>query len=61
MEWREATEMAQGIEALAAKPGDLSSIPRTHMVEGEKCLLQVVLWPPHVGHGTRVLYHMNNK
>lgn len=30
------TEMAQRVEALSAKPGDLSSIPRTHMMEGEK-------------------------
>lgn len=28
--------MAQWIKGLATKPGDLSSIPGTHVVEGEK-------------------------
>jgi hypothetical protein len=32
---------------LAAKVDDVSSIPRTCMIEGENWLLQVVLWPPH--------------
>ena len=27
--------MTQQLKALAAKPDDLSSIPKTHMVEGE--------------------------
>lgn len=27
--------MAQWVKALAAKPGDLSSNPKTHMVKGE--------------------------
>lgn len=42
--------MASRIRILAAKPEDLSSIYRTHMVEGdltpENCLL-----PPHQLHG----------
>lgn len=32
---KRAREMAQWIKAFSIKPGDLSSIPRTHMVEGE--------------------------
>jgi hypothetical protein len=31
-----AGEMAQWVKALAAKPDNLNSIPRTHMMEGEK-------------------------
>ena len=31
--------MAQGIKGLAAKPGNLSSLQRTHTVEGEKVVL----------------------
>jgi hypothetical protein len=34
--------MAQWIKALAAKHDDLSSIPGTNMMEGEKQLLQTV-------------------
>lgn len=34
--------MAQGVKALAAKPAGLNLIPKIHMVEGEKRLLQVV-------------------
>lgn len=37
------SERAQQEKGLAAKPGYLSSIPRTHMVEGENRLSQVVL------------------
>ena len=33
-------EMAQWIKALAAIPGDLSFIPRTHIIEGENQLPQ---------------------
>jgi hypothetical protein len=36
-------KMAQGAKALAAKPSDPSSIPETHIVEGENELLQAVL------------------
>lgn len=40
--------MAQWGKVLAAKPDNLSSIPRTHIVERERLLLLVVLWPPHM-------------
>lgn len=33
--------MVQWVEVIAAKPEDLSSIPRTHVVEGEKELQEV--------------------
>jgi hypothetical protein len=33
-----ATEIAQEAKMLAAKPMDLGSLPRTHMVEGENQL-----------------------
>ena len=36
-------EMAQWARPLGAKPGDLSSSPRSHIVEGENLLSQVVL------------------
>jgi hypothetical protein len=35
--------MAQWGKVLAAKPDNLSSIPRTHIVERERLLLLVVL------------------
>lgn len=35
--------MVQQMEVGASKPEDLSSIPRTFMVEGENQLLKVVL------------------
>jgi hypothetical protein len=37
-----AGNMAQLLKVLAAKLGDLSSVLGSHMVEGEKQLLQVV-------------------
>ena len=33
--------MAQQVKALAAKPDNLSSIPKTHMVEAENIRLRV--------------------
>lgn len=36
-------ELVQGIKVFAAKPEDLSSIPRTHTVEGKNQLPKVVL------------------
>lgn len=39
-------EMAQWVKVLASKPVDLSSIPKTHAVEGENQLTKVVLHPP---------------
>lgn len=38
--------MAQQEEELATKRDNLSSIPRTHVVERESRFLQVVLWLP---------------
>lgn len=38
--------MAQQIKAVAAKSDGLTLFSGTHMVEGEKQLLNVVLWPP---------------
>lgn len=43
-------KQAQLVRALAAYPEDLSSVPRAYVVEGE-IVLEVVLCPPHVGHG----------
>jgi hypothetical protein len=41
------SEMAQLLKGLAAKPENLSSVPRVLMMEGERQLPQIVLWPPH--------------
>lgn len=41
---RSAREMALLVKALVSKPTDLSSIPRTHMVERENQFLQAVPW-----------------
>lgn len=46
-----ASNMDQQLNMPAIKPGDLSSIPRTHMVKAEHQLLQGVLWPSHAHHG----------
>lgn len=35
--------MGQEVKALATKPGDLGSVPRTPMVKGESPLLPVAL------------------
>lgn len=43
------------LKALAAKPGNRSVTPRTHLVEGESRLLQVDLSPDHtVNRGDKV-------
>lgn len=48
-----AGKMAQQVTtALAARHEDLSLTPGSHMVEGEKQPLKVVLWTPHVHCGT---------
>lgn len=39
--------MAQQVNMLVTKPHDLGLMPRTHTMEEENWLLQVVLWPPH--------------
>lgn len=44
--------MAQQVKALAAKVDNLGLIPGMHMVEGERSLQQLVLWPLHLPHGT---------
>ena len=44
-------KIAQQIKVLAKKPGDLSLIPGTHIVEGENQLHQVILWPSTLQHG----------
>lgn len=36
--------MAHWVKTLADKPHDLSSVPKTHMVEAEKQVRQVVLF-----------------
>lgn len=40
-----ASKMPQQLKTLAVKPEDLSSIPDTHMVEGEKQLPIVIVVP----------------
>lgn len=42
--------MAQWVEVLATKPDDLIPSSGTHMMEGQNCLLQVVLRPPHMSY-----------
>jgi hypothetical protein len=42
-----AGKIAQWVLELSTNPEDLSLIPKTHMVEGKNCLLQIVLWSPH--------------
>lgn len=44
--------MVQWVMALATNPVNQSLFPRTHMVEGQNCLPQVVHWPPHWYHST---------
>lgn len=49
-------EVAQWIKAFAAKPADVSSVPRTHVLDGENQRPQFDLWPPHRYHDTEVKY-----
>lgn len=42
-----ANEVAWWVKTLAAKADDLSVIPRTHILERENQLLQVVSWLPY--------------
>lgn len=46
-----AIEMAQWVEVLATRLEDLSLIPETYAVGGEKCQLQVILRLSHLGQG----------
>jgi hypothetical protein len=48
-------KMAQWINVLAAQPGNLSSSPRTHLVEGVKWLPKAVLWPADA-HGSVYMF-----
>lgn len=43
-----ASRLPQWVRVLATKPGDLSSIPGTHMTERENWLLHVVLCPTQI-------------
>lgn len=51
---QEASEMDQGVKATATKPNNLSSFPRTHMVEKGTTLSQTVLW--HTYHTSAHVY-----
>lgn len=53
-----ANEIAQQVNVLVTKPNDPSFNPGTHRVEGQKWLLQVVLWTPysHCDTGTPLPY-----
>ena len=53
--------MCQKVKMLAAKADDLCLFLRTHTVEGENCLLKVVLWSPHLFHGMHLPPHERNK
>lgn len=44
--------MDQWVKVSATKPDNLCLLPRTHIVEEENQLPQVVLWPTHVHSGT---------
>lgn len=50
--------MAQQVKVPHAKTGNLNSVLRLHMVEGQNWLPQISIWPPHVYHGT---YTYTNK
>ena len=61
------TGMVQWTRELAAKPNDLSSIPGTHVVEGENWFLHVVIWPlpmcysmPSLTHAVNLLTHVTH-
>lgn len=43
-----AGDMAQLVTNSAAKPDNLSSVPKNHMIESEILLPQDVLCPPHI-------------
>lgn len=42
------------VKTLAAKPDNLSWLPGTHMVEGDSQLVQLLLWPLHMGGSTEL-------
>lgn len=57
----EAGEVAQWEKVFAAKPDDLSSISRDHLVEEGDCFPQVVLWFPHAQYDMSVYAHMHTR
>lgn len=59
-DWR-ATEMAGWGRTLAAKPDNLSPIPKIHTEKEENQLLKIVLWPPQLFCGTHVTHTHNNE
>lgn len=54
-------EAGEWEKVLAAKPDDLNSIPKTHLVEEEDCLLQAVFWFPHTQYNMSVYMHMHTR
>lgn len=46
-----------GVHALTTKPDNWSSVPRTHTVDGENRLSEVVLRPPHAFCGIHACAH----
>lgn len=59
-----ANKMAQRMKTLATKTDDMNSISGFHMVKGGDWLLQIVFWPSHMSHMTRVHpphHHTHNK
>lgn len=43
-------------KARTTKPGGLSDIPETHMVEGENQLSHGAFWPQHVSTHTKLFF-----
>lgn len=43
--------MAQWVQALAAVPDNLSSVPRSNMTEEEEWLVRAAIWPSYVYRG----------
>lgn len=50
-------EQVQWVRELAAKPGNLSLIVGTHMVQVENPVLKMVLELPHMYHGRHMYTH----
>jgi hypothetical protein len=48
--------LVQQVKQLLCKPGDLSSIPRAYITEGETRLHKCVLWSPYVCLGTSIIF-----
>jgi hypothetical protein len=56
-----AGEKAQMVKVFVTKPNILSSIPRTHTVEGGTHVWQAVLWPPHMHWSKNTSSHTDTK